>query len=533
MAGTGLESLNGTEYANGWDGYYYLIQVQSLNNTGVMHSPEYSLVYLPVIALHAITGDYVASYKISAALIKTLFVLSVYALTLSLLRTRTPINDANSSNASFYTALLAAALSAASPSLNFFFTQFPKNLLGFALLFFFISSVYRTRRNKSGIRFLAGTAGTVLLLGATYFTHRFSAVLSLFFLMLFFLPSLKRLPDYLRTTKKQGEGSNPVSWLRKHKRKIILLIPLVFLILLSGKLSLALSFYDLEVITDNLSLSPVFVPVSFIQAFGSEKLTMAWTIEIFLACVIPVLTVSLLFCRKKFNFLRLGREYYILIIISLAGLFPFFIFSLTGLSYRLLYATLLIFPLLCIPYINHGIQKIMELTTDKKRRHTESVVIPVFALLLLSSFYTGRSYNPEVHDPPYAFYRELATESITALADVEFELIIAHKALAEIITYTYEVDALPWAPEDYFPRKRVWRITAGILRDEVAMYLNPGLADRYFISLSRDYALMREDHWEAFLQSIASEPVMLDAVHTWRNPMEQRPAYMRKALLSE
>lgn len=538
VAGSGLESLNGTEYANGWDGYYYLIQVQSLNNTGAMHSPEYSLVYLPVIALHAITGDYVASYKISAALIKTLFVLSVYALTLSLLKAGKPITSSNSNNSMFFTALLAAALSAASPSLNFFFTQFPKNLLGFALLLFFISSVYRTRRtwrNRtemgiSVIHFLAGITVSVLLLAATYFTHRFSAVLSLFFLMLFFHPWLKRLPDYLRTTKKQSEGSNPVSWLRKHIRKAILLIPLIFLVLLSGKLSLALSFYDLEVVTDNLSHTPIFVPVSFIQAFGSEKLTTVWATEIFLACILPVLTVSLLLCRKRFNFLRLGREYYILIIISLAGLFPFFKFSLTGLSYRLLYATLLIFPLLCIPYINRGIQKIMELTTVKKRRN-ESVIVMLFALLLISSFYTGRSYNPEIHDPPYGFYRELAEESITALADIEFELIIAHKALAELITYTYEVDALPWAPEDYFPRQRVWRITAGILRDEVAMYLSPELADRYFFSLSRDYALMREDHWEAFLQSIANEPVMLDAVHTWRNPMEQRPAYMRKAHL--
>ncbi len=64
---------------------------------------------------------------------------------------------------------------------------------------------------------------------------------------------------------------------------------------------------------------------------------------------------------------------------------------------------------------------------------------------------------------------------------------------------------------------------------EVAIYLSPDLADKYFFSLSRDYALMREDHWEAFLQSIANEPVMLDPVHTWRNPMEQRPACMRKS----
>ncbi len=68
LIGSGLQALNRTEYANVWDGYYYLIQVQSLNNTGAMHSPEYSPVYLLLIALYAITGNYITSYKISAVM---------------------------------------------------------------------------------------------------------------------------------------------------------------------------------------------------------------------------------------------------------------------------------------------------------------------------------------------------------------------------------------------------------------------------------------------------------------------------------
>lgn len=57
------------------------------------------------------------------------------------------------------------------------------------------------------------------------------------------------------------------------------------------------------------------------------------------------------------------------------------------------------------------------------------------------------------------------------------------------------------------------------------MYLSPELAEQYFLPLSRDYSLMREDHWEAFM---LNEPLMLEAVRTWRNPLEQRPAYMMK-----
>ena len=511
VIGSGLMALNRTEYANGWDGYYYLIQVQSLNNTGAMHSTEYSPVYLPILAWHAITGDYIASYKLSAVMIKLLFVFSVFTLGFSLLKSRPDVDK----RTTLFTALIAGALSAMSPSLNYFFVQFPKNLLGFALLFFAMASVYSISRiwkerqspslnkNVSRRNMTVRVLGVLLLFLAAFFTHRFTAILSLCFLVLYFAPTGKRL-------------------------FLFLFVPLLVLLALSGKLSMALSFYDLEVITSNFSPIPIFVPASFIQIFGVSKLSSAWLVEIYLSCTLLLLTGALLLCRYKFSFLRLGRGYYILIIIGLTGLFPFFRFSLTGLSYRLFYGTLLILPLICIPYIRMGVRKIINFRRSDSVSEQEAILVLFFVALLASSLYTGRSYNPELHDPPYAFYEELAAEAVTSLADVDCELIIAHKALAEMITYTFEVDALPWAPEEYFPRERVWRITAGILQDEVAMYLSPELAERYFLPLSWDYALMREDYWEAFMDSIADEPVMLDAVRTWRNPYEQRPAYMRK-----
>jgi hypothetical protein len=540
LIGSGLQALNRTEYANGWDGYYYLAQMQSLHNTGSMRSPEYSLVYLPLIALHSITGNYIASYKLSAVLIKTLFVLSVFTLGFSLLKSKPNVDR----RTAFFTALIAGALSAMSPSLNYFFTQFPKNLLGFALFFFFMASVYSTSRiwkrweppsshQKISKRdLIAKILGVLLLFLATFFTHRFTAVLSLCFLVLYFAPSAKHLFQYIWTEKKGESGSAATSRLRKYWRNIlrllILLMPFVALFALSHKLPLALSFYDLEIITSNFSLRPIFVPVSFIQDFGAFKLSGPWIVEIFLASALPLITVALLLSKHRFSFLRLGREYYILIIVSLAGLFPFFRFSLTGLSYRIYYGTLLIFPLLCIPYIRFGVQKILHFRHEERVLRQEAMLVLPFVALMAFSLYTGRSYNPELHDPPYAFYEELAAKTIVSLADVDYELIIAHKALSSMITYTFEVDALPWAPEEYYPRDRVWRITAGILQYEVAMYLSPEVAKQYFLPLSRDYALMREDHWEAFLRSIASEPVMLEAVRTWRNPHERRPGYMMK-----
>ena len=520
VIGSGLLAVYQTEYANGWDGYYYLVQVQSLNNTGVMHSPEYSLVYAPLVALHAISGNYVASYKISTVLIKLLFVLSIFSLSVSLLR-----SSGTCRREAFLTALLTAAVSAMSPSMNYFFTQFPKNLLGFALLFFFMACVFgaarhwREKKSASSDRGLCfGIAGAVLLFLAAFFTHRFSAILLLCFLALYSAPAAKDL------LKRLWSGGS-----RRQGRWIILsgAVFLSMVLFISSRLPLAPSFHDLERITGDLSLHPIFVPSAFISAFNVSRLTPAWHIDIFVAALLPILTGVLLLFRNRFSFLRC-RGYSILIILSLIGLFPFARFSLTGLSYRLFFGTLLMLPLVCIPYLRIAVHRLLRVRLDVLKSKAEAVPVLVFLMLMAISLYTGRSYRYEVHDPPYAFYDELAAETVEILSGRDFELIIAHKALAEMITFRYEIDALSWSPEEYFHRHRVWRITAGILRDEISYYLSPAAADSYFIRLSEDYGLLREDQWEAFLESIADEPVMLEAVRTWRNPHELRPAYMRK-----
>jgi hypothetical protein len=509
---SGLLAVYQTEYACGWDGYYYLVQVQSLNNTGVMHSPEYSLVYAPLIALHSITGNYEASYKISAVLFKLLFVLSEFSLASSLLR-----YSGSGGREAFLTALIAAAVSAMSPSMNYFFTQFPKNLLGFALLFFFMACVFGTsrrwRERKTVSSVSLGIAGAVLLFLAAFFTHRFSAVLLLCFLVLFFAPVagdvLKRL--WTGDSRKRGR------WTVICAAVFILLVLIV-----SSRLPLAPSVHDLERITGDLSLKPVFVPAAFVSTFDVSRLTPAWHIEIYIASLLPILSGLLFLFRKRFSFLHC-RGYYILIILSLIGLFPFAGFSLMGLSYRLFFGTLLMFPVILIPYIRWAVDRVLRLKGTLKSR---GVPVVVFSVLLGFSFVTARSYRPEIHDPPYEFYESIAADAVTALSDLDYELIIAHKALAEMITFRYEIDALPWSPEEYFHRGRVWRITAGILEDEFSYYLSPAVVDSYFVRLSSDYGLLREDKWEDFLESIVNEPVMLNAVDTWRNPLERRPTYL-------
>ncbi len=517
---SGLTAISQTEYASGWDGYYYLVQVQSLNNTGVMHSPEYSLVYVPLLVFRAITGDYVVSYRISTILIKLLFVLSVFSVSLSLLKS----SNCCGKREIVYTALLTASVSAISPSMNYFFTQFPKNLLGFALFFFFIASVFSTSRYRNGEVCSKGgwflrISGSLLLFLAAFFTHRFSAILLLLFLVLYSAPGAMTLLNRLWS----GSG-------RKQGRLIILICSVFLLLILfiSSRLPLAPSIHDLERITGDISLNPIFVPSSFINTFGLFRLTPAWQIEIYAAAALLLLTCILLLFRNRFSFIRIGRGYYIVIILSLIGYFPFVRFSLTGLSYRIFFGTMLMLPLVCIPYLQIAVVKLFRSRPSRGKLNAEAAPALLILAMLSLSLYTAGSYRPEIHDPPYSFYEELAGEVTEALSRRDCELIIAHKALAEMITFKYEIDALSWAPEEYFERDRVWRITAGILRDEIAYYLSPELAGQYFIRLGGDYGLLREDQWEAFMDSISDDPVMMEAVNTWRNPHEQRPLYLVK-----
>ena len=180
-------------------------------------------------------------------------------------------------------------------------------------------------------------------------------------------------------------------------------------------------------------------------------------------------------------------------------------------------------PILYLPYIWFVTEKI-DSSSSISFRKSSSVIL--FLSILVLSFFTGRSYKPEVHDPPYELYEEVSQNAMIALEEADVDLIIAHRSLAEFITYTYQLDALPWAPEEHFERERVWRITAGIIPAEFSYYLSTDISGEYFVRLKGDYGLIREDYWEDFVENTSNEPAMVEAINTWRNPMNLRPQFL-------
>ncbi|OPL19318.1 MAG: hypothetical protein AVO35_11265 [Candidatus Aegiribacteria sp. MLS_C] len=502
-AGSGLLAVLRSDHPTGWDGYYYLVQVRTLLSEGEMHSPEYSPVYIPMILFRLLTGSCLWAFRLTAVLARVLFVLSVFVLSRTLVRSWGGGGDEPA-----LTALAAAAMAVMSPSLDFFSAQFPKNLLGFCLLLFFASSVIvlSGRWQRGAFRVNApGLSVSLLLFAATFLTHRFSAVLAVAFMLLYLVP-----PVFRGSERRIPAVATAAAALL-----------LAVLTVLSGRIPLAPSLRDLERVTGDLSASPSLVPLEFVRSFGSFRMSLPWLLETGAASLAPVLSAVLLLIPAVRDRVRPGGGYASVLVLSMVGLFPFLEFSLTGLAYRLLFATLLLFPLVCLPWLVGTVRFL--------RRRSGGRVLPAVgltAVLAGMSFLTAPSYDPVLHDPPYDRYEEISDRVAELLSGSDFELVVAHRSLAEVITFRHGIDALPWAPEERFTRERVWRVTAGVMRGEFAWYLGSGAMDSLYRRLPGDYALLREDAWESFLEGIAGDPALLEAVGTWRNPMDVRPGYL-------
>ncbi|HIA37721.1 MAG TPA: hypothetical protein EYN89_13555, partial [Flavobacteriales bacterium] len=158
-------SLTQTNYANGWDAYYYLIQVRSLFETGQMHSADLSLIYPLLVLAKSVTGNYVVAYKLTAALLSGLFSFGLYQLAISWTK-------------SHRIAVILALISLFSPQLTYFAAQYPKNLLGMVLFMGFLVSLSARKHyypifllvlNYFGHRLTFGLSGIV---GIIYFLNK-------------------------------------------------------------------------------------------------------------------------------------------------------------------------------------------------------------------------------------------------------------------------------------------------------------------------------------------------------------------------
>lgn len=285
-----LYRLLESPFLNGWDGYFYLVQLKAWIEEGAMHSPDSSPIYLLLRAAYAFCEDYHLAYKGVSALLAGGFTVLSYLLVRDL--SRRP-----------YLGLLAAMWTLFSPGMVFFTANFPKNLLGMDALLAFL---WLTQR-KSHWKWLA------LVLSAL--SHRLSAGLAILF------------------------------WLAHNLRKRWVLLGLGMLPLLFGVALLwpgLLHWSDFERFQGAFA-APLQLPhLAFQQLLDLHGV---WALEIWLDLV--VLGISLWASIRKWGIFGEEKRFFrALLGLFLFLLLPFWGMEAMGIGYRFFLAASLLVPIL-------------------------------------------------------------------------------------------------------------------------------------------------------------------------------------------
>ena len=300
-----LYSLNQTAYANGWDSYFYLVQLKSVVEEGKMHSEEWTLLYPLLVVFHYISPDDVTAVKLFSACLAGCFTL------LMLLNARALKLDA-------VPVLLVGALTLWSPELTYFTAQWPKNLLGLNLLLLLLLCIQYDKR---------GWIFFLLVIG--FFGHRMTAVLSVVLVGV---------------------------WLAmRHLTRTMISVA----ILSAGMMVLAgwifkgvLNIHDLDRLKQFISFEPQLPIVSFFAIFGADKISFLWKSELIL-----VLVSFLVVCASLIDqFMKGNSVNPITILVAILFIvlwFPFYHWDLARAGYRFFHVGVLLLPLMFIVLLNY------------------------------------------------------------------------------------------------------------------------------------------------------------------------------------
>ncbi|MFN6946278.1 MAG: hypothetical protein ACK4ND_15115 [Cytophagaceae bacterium] len=282
-------------YANGWDGYFYIVQVKSWIEEGQMHSSRISLFYPLLLFLYFLT-DYELAYQLISALAAGLFSLAIYQVGVLLAGSR-----------NLLTPMMIAGYSAISFHLTYFAAQFPKNLLGLAFLLWFLLALFQEKYIRAGI-----------FLVLNLLIHKLTGGLAL---VLFLLYPLIR-----------------------HRAKFLLYSSIA-----AASIMLASGFFFPQILSiadfqrEGFALTAVpGLPFLSMQASYGETMHAWWLTEIFFINLAFITTIPFLIFQNrpdKHRFILLGIFLFVLT-------FPFLEWSFFGLSLRLYMLFIALAPLM-------------------------------------------------------------------------------------------------------------------------------------------------------------------------------------------
>lgn len=296
-----------SSFANGWDAYFYIVQIKSYVEEGAMHSNRISLFYPLLLGWYYLIQDYELVYQLVSALI-------VGAFSLQLFRTANSLNGASDSK------YFIAAYTLFSSQLTFVGSQFPKNLLGVVVLLVLVEYLIKSKYLKAGI---------VTLLG--FFIHKMTAGLSI--VLLIFFPLAKLLKPYAHYL-------------------FILAIASIGILIVFPDLLLSFNFGR-----EGFGFGrPVWHGGEFIKLL-SESITTLWIGEIVFAHILFLFVFAFVLIKKNTN-----PQWIVLLVVLLACIFPLLEWSALGLSYRLLMVFLILAPLL-VSYFNIKLNTVVLIAT--------------------------------------------------------------------------------------------------------------------------------------------------------------------------
>ncbi len=556
------------KYADGWDAYFYLVQVKAIAETGKMHSPDISPVYPFILLIDFFTHDYLFAYKISAAVLAATFSLSLFFLASEVL---SALNAGKSKFENPIASLTVLVFSVFSPSLFFTSAQFPKNMMGF--IFFngfliFLLKITGTSKNRHLLfmknykyrfyrhlcrqenikpsvsespavsnfeknvltdykKYTANGILCLIFITAAFITHRFAGSLVFVVLALTAAVLTHKNKTFLMKFLFTGKVKEHLFFKNiLHKYGFIFFCVIVFssasvLILLSLLSPGTFSVSDFSRFSGTFQITPQFAPVSFLLLLGAGKFSFLWKAELYafyLLFAITAIVFSLSLIKKnrneKVSSSKKNEISAVMLLMFMMFVFPFYKIDEMGIGYRFYNAFMIYSPLLIVlipeKYLNIRLKQWLS------------------AIFLILSFYVAITFNFTKFNPPYRYYEELTFKTQSILKDKEYELVVVHKAFAEIFTYTFGIDALPWKPETRFDYAKVWRICHGVEAESMVKYAGCETGETFF-NLNNEYSIIREDMWQKYILLLEYDrPAEFLKLQNWMNPYKTRPDFITK-----
>lgn len=452
-------SVAQTHHPNGWDGYYYVMQMHSWLKFGHLQSQDFSLVYPYFILINSLFGDHVFAFKLGSSILGGALV----AATFLLAKTRCQEH---------VVALLVPAYLIFSPTTTYFISQFPKNVLGLVFFILLLRSLIKGQYGLAALFFVF-----------SLLSHRMTGGLGLVIVALYALRKLHW------------------KWLLGGGALMALVS------LLPGILHIS----DLERFSGQFAVIPQFAPYSMYKLFHNS-IDIWWTIEL-LALSIGLIFSVFYYMRKTSHgntswFGRWGIPVLIMIC-----LFPFFKIEFGSMGYRFF----MVLPCIMAVYL------VGNLKTSTMQAYFTS------ALMLIGAFFSYKSYNPQLHDPPNQKYELIVDRLSASFSPDQFPLVIVHKSLAEMLIFKTDFDALNWLPPAEMDPAKVLRIVSNVEYVHLTKHLDRKDIER-IQRLTLKYFAMPEVIWRTFYNSIQEkkDKTLLERLENGGNPLQNRPYYLLK-----